>query len=89
MDGHVIHALRRLLLDHLEHNLGSQFAHPRHARKGFVNRHRADGNGAVAQNRFADLVNVAARREVHRRIRAEMHRRVKLLQFLVDIGSGG
>ena len=89
MDGHVIHALRRLLFDHLQHDLGSQIAHARHARKGFVDGHRADRNGAVAQNRFANVVDVAARREVHGRIGAEMHGGVELFQFLLDVGGGG
>ena len=39
----------------------------------------------MAQNRFANLVNVAAGGEIHHRVGAVVHRGVQLLQFFVDV----
>ena len=39
----------------------------------------------MAQNRFANFVNVSAGRKVHDRVGAEVHGSVQLLEFLVDV----
>ena len=42
VDGHVIHALLGLLLDHFQHHVDVQVFHAAHARQRFVDRHGAD-----------------------------------------------
>ena len=56
-----------------------------HARQRFVNRHRADRHGRSFDDRFANRGNVAARRQVHHRVRAVVHRVMQLLQLFVDV----
>ena len=48
VDGHVIHALLRLLLDHFEHDVGVQVFDALHARDRLVDRHGADRAPASA-----------------------------------------
>ena len=81
---HVVHALRGLLFDHFQHDFSVQIFHALHASDGFVNRHGADGNGRMAQDGFANFVNVAAGGKIHYGVGAVMHGGVQLFQFLVD-----
>ena len=85
VDGHVIHALLGLLFDDFEHDIGVQIFNPLHPRDGFVNRHGADGHGRVAQNGFANFVNVAAGGEIHDGVGAVVHRGMQLFQFFVNV----
>ncbi len=90
MDGHVVHALLRLLLDHFQHDLGSEVFDLLDPRDALVDGHGADGHGRVPQDGLADLRDVAAGGEVHHRVGAVVHRGVQLSQFLVDVrGDGG
>ncbi len=47
VDGHVIHALRGLLLDHFQHDFGGEVFHAADARERLVDRHGADGDRRV------------------------------------------
>ncbi len=85
MDGHVVHALLRLLFDHFQHHVLVEVFNPLDPRNGFVNRHRADGHGRVPQNGLANLMDVAAGGEVHHGVGAEVHRSVQLLEFFLDV----
>ena len=85
VDGHVVDALLGLLFDHFEHDVGGEVFDALHARDRLVDRHGADGHGRVAQDRFANLVDAAAGREVHHRVGAVVDRGVQLLQLLIDI----
>ena len=87
MDGHVIHALGRLLLDDLKHDLRGQILDPLYPGHGLVNGYGAHRNRRVAQNGFADFVDFAAGREIHHRIGAVVYRGVQLLQLLFDVGA--
>ena len=90
VDGHVVHALLGLFLDDFEHDVAIQVFDALHARDGFINRHGADRNRRVAQDGFANLVNVAAGREIHYGVGAIVNGRVQFLQFLIDVrGDGG
>jgi hypothetical protein len=61
VDRHIIDALLRLLLDHLEHQLGREVFQTTHSRHRFVNRHCPDWHRRIPQNRLANLWNIAAR----------------------------
>ena len=87
MDGHVIHALLGLLLDHFQHHLRAQVFHAPHARERFVDRHRADGHRRMRDDGFADGRDVAAGGKVHHRIGAVLHRVAQLLQLFFDVRS--
>ena len=89
MDGHVIHALLRLLFDHFEHHVLVEIFNPLDPRDGFVNRHGPDGHGRVAQDRLANFMDVAAGRQVHHGVGAEVHRGVQLLEFFVNVRGHG
>ena len=90
VDGHVVHALLGLFLDDFEHHVGVQVFDALHARNRFIDRHGADRHGRMAQDGFANLVNVAAGGEIHHGIGAIVNGRVQLLQFLIDVrGDGG
>ncbi len=89
MNRHVIHALRSLLFDYFEHHLGIQVFNPFHARNRFVNGHGADGNGRIAQNGFANFVNIAAGGKIHHRVSAIVHGGVQLFQFFFNFRRDG
>ncbi len=89
VDGHVVHALLRLLLDHFQHDLGGEVFDLLDPRDALVDGHGADGHGRVPQDGFADLRDVAAGGEVHHRVGAVVHRGVQLLQLLVDVRGDG
>ncbi len=79
MDGHVVDALFGLLFDNFQHQAKREVLWPAHARDGFIDGHRADGNGRGFDDGFADVGDVAARREVHDRVCAIVHRVMQLL----------
>src|ERR1700728_1030297 len=90
MDRHVIDALRGLLFDHFQHDFCVQVFYPLYAGDGFVDRDGADRNGGVAQNGFANLVDVAAGGKVHNGVSAVVHGGVQLFEFFVYLrGDGG
>ena len=89
MDRHVIDALRGLLFDDFQHHFGIQVFDALYAGDGFVDRHGADRDGRVAQDGFADLMDVAAGGEVHHRVGAVVDGGVELLQFFVDFRGDG
>ncbi len=86
MDGHIIHALLRLLFDHFQHHFGRKVLNPLDSRDGFINRHGADGHRGMPKDRFADLVDIAASGEIHHGIGAVVYGRVQLVQFVADLG---
>ena len=59
------------------------------ARDGFVDGHGADGHGRVADDGFADFVNVAAGGEIHDGVGAVVDGGVQLFELFVDVGSDG
>ena len=82
VDGEVVHALLRLVLERLEDHLLVEvldLAADDHR----VDRHRADGHRAVADEGVAALVQVAAGGEVHHRVGAPLLGPLQLLDFLV------
>src|SRR5271157_3586930 len=89
VNGHVVHALRRLLFDDFEHYFRVQVLDALDPRDGFIDRDRPDRHWRIAQNGLANLVNVAAGRKIHHRVGAIVHGGVQLFQFLVDLGSDG
>ena len=90
VDGHVIHALRGLLFDHFEHDFGVQVFDSLHPRDGFVDRNGADGNRRVAQDGFANFVDVAAGGEIHDGVGAVVDGGMQLLEFFIHFrGDGG
>src|SRR5215207_3851425 len=90
VDGHVVHALLRLVLDHVEQLIGGEIGGLVHLLDGLVDRHRADGHRRRGDDRFAGLVQRVAGREVHYRIGAVFHRELELLELAIDVaGDGG
>ena len=77
MYGHVIHALFGLFLDYFKHYISIEVFNPFDPRDRFVNRHRADGNRRVAQNGFANLVNITASGKIHHGVGAIVNRGVQ------------
>ena len=73
MDGHVIDALLRLLLDHLEHHIDVQVLYAAHAAQCFINRHRTDRNGRSIDDRLSNARNVPSGGKIHHGIRAILH----------------
>ena len=76
MNGHVVHALLCLFLNHFEHHFGAQIFDPFHSRNSFIDRHSSDRNRRVSQDRLADFMDIAAGREVHHRVGAKVDSRV-------------
>jgi len=82
-----IDPLAGLLLDRLQEDVVIDlFDLP--ALDDLIDRHRAEGYGAVGQQLAADGVKVAAGAEVHDRIGANGQGRVHLLDFRLDGASG-
>ena len=81
VDRHVIHALLGLLFNHLEHHVDVEIFHAPHARQRFIYRYRSDRHRRVRDDGFANLRDVAARRKIHHRIGAELHRVPQLFQL--------
>ncbi len=89
MDGHVVHALPRLVLDHLQQVLGRHLLHALAFADGLVDGDGAHRHGAGADDRLADGVDVAAGAEVHDRVGAEVDGQVQLLQLPFDVRRNG
>ena len=60
VDGHVVDALLRLMLDHVEHLLRRQVGRVLDLLDRLVDRHRADRHRRGVDDRLADAVDVAA-----------------------------
>src|SRR5437588_3540170 len=85
VDGEVVHALLGLLDQRVAEYLPGQFfSATGDFFQRLIDRHRADGNGAVADDPFARLVDVLAGGEVHHRVGAPADRPGHLVDFLAD-----
>ena len=88
MDRHVVHALLGLLDDRVLVDLPGQLLGPAvDLLQRLVERHRADGDGGVAQHPLAGGVDVAAGGQVHDRVGAPAGRPGHLLDLLLDGGG--
>src|SRR5690348_11187387 len=85
MDGHVIDALSRLLLNDFEVNLGREVFNALYATDRYVYGNCADWSWGMAQHSFSNFGNIAPCAQVHHCVGAEMHSRVQLLKLFVDI----
>ena len=71
MDGEIVDALLCLFDQRVTEDFPRQFfGNAADFLQRLIDRDRADGDGAVAQDPFARVVDVAARRKVHHRVRA-------------------
>ncbi len=89
VDGHVIHALLRLLLDDVEQVLRGQLLDALDPLDRFVHRDGAERHGAAAQKHAADVRDVAARRQVHHRVGAVLEAAVELLDLARHLAEHG
>ena len=89
VNGHVVDALLGLFLDNFEHDVAVQVFDALHARNRFIDRHGPDRYRRMTHDGFANLVNVAAGREIHYGVGAIVDSGVQLLQFLIDIRCHG
>ena len=64
MDGHVVHALFRLGQDGIDDHVAVEIIRAVFG-NDFIDRHRADRDGACVDDRAADQVDVSAGAEVH------------------------
>ena len=87
VDGEVVDALLRLLLDDFEVEVDVQVFEPLDAVERLVDGHRADGDGRVAQDGVANLGNIAAGGEIHDGVGAVLDGHVQLAQLFVDVRS--
>ena len=83
MERHVVDALARLPLDHVEKVLDLHL-HDRALGAELVNRHGAENHRASRQQLDANFVEVGAGRKIHHRVGAVAHRGVELLDFFFD-----
>ncbi len=83
MQRHVVDALARLALDHLEKILCVEL-HDRMFGSDLVDRHRAEDDRASREQLGANLVEVGAGRKVHHRVGAVAHRGIELLDLLFE-----
>ena len=85
MNGPVIDTLFGLLNKRVaEHFPCEVFGDAVHFFKRLINRHRADGNGAVADDPFADVVDIGSGGKVHDRVGAPADRPHHLVDFFTD-----
>ena len=71
MDREVIHPLLRLFDQRVAEDIPIEvFRHTAHFFQRLIDWHRADGHGTVAHDPFADVVDVAPRRQIHDRVGA-------------------
>ena len=85
VDRHVVDALLGLVLDHVEHVLGGEVLDLLDLLDRLVDRHGADRDRAGRDDRLADRVDVAAGREVHHRVGAELDGQLELGELVVDV----
>ena len=92
VERHVIDALLRLVLDHVEQIVGGQLLELlvpfpiRPALDSLVDRHGPDRNPRRGDDRAADPVDVAASGEIHHRIGAVPDRDLELLDLAEHVG---
>src|SRR5258706_18087 len=72
VDGEVVDALPRLVLDRLEVDLDREVLGVSDARERLVDRNGAERDGHLFENRLADLANHVPGREVHDRVGPEL-----------------
>jgi hypothetical protein len=89
VDGHVVHALLGLMLDHVQQHAGGDVAGVFYLLDDLVGRHRADGHRAGVDDGLPDAVDVAAGGQVHHRVRAQVDGGVQLLQLVIDLAGDG
>ena len=90
VDGHVVHALPRLMLHHIEQVVGGEVLDLAGLGHRLVDRHRADRHRRGVDDRRTDRVDVPARREVHDGVGAVVHGVMELLELPGDVrGDGG
>ncbi len=90
VDGEVVHALLRLLDERVAEDLpGQVLGDAAHLLQRLVDRHGADGHGAVAHDPVARGVDVLAGGEVHHVVRAPADRPNELLDLFLDAGGDG
>jgi hypothetical protein len=90
VDRHVVDALLRLMLDHVEEMLRPHlFDVAAELLEHLVNRHRPDRHRRGLDDRLANAVDVLAGRQVHHRVGAEVDRGVQLFQLAVDVAGDG
>jgi hypothetical protein len=88
MDREIIHALLALLDQRVAIDLpGEVFGDAADFLQRLIDRHRADGHRRIADDPFADGVDVAAGRKVHHRVGAPADRPDELLDFFRRAGG--
>ncbi len=87
VDGHVVHTLLRLLLDDVEQVLRREALDALDALDRLVDGHRAERDGAGAQEHVADVGNVAAGGEIHDGIGAVLEAAAQLFQLALDVAD--
>ena len=86
VERHVVDALFRLVLDHVEQVVGGELLELFLLLNCLVDRNRADWNGRGVDDRLSNRVDVAAGGEVHHRVGAVLHSHAELFDFAVDVG---
>ncbi len=89
VDRHVVDALLGLVLDHVEHVAGREVLDLLDLLDRLVDRHGADRDRAGGDDRPADRVDIAAGREVHHGVGAEVDGHLELGELVVDVGGDG
>eukprot|EP00968_Pinguiococcus_pyrenoidosus_P014072 scaffold1280_cov246-Pinguiococcus_pyrenoidosus.AAC.14 len=90
MDGPVVDALLGLLDERLAEDFpGEVLGDAVHLLQRLVDGHRADRQGAVADDPLARLVDVLARAEVHEGVGAPQGAPLQLLHLFLDVGRDG
>ncbi len=90
VDGHVVHALLGLVLDHVQKMLRTHVLDlAPQLLEHLVNGDRSDGHGRGVDDRLPDGVDVLAGREVHDRVGAEVDRHVQLVQLFAGVAGDG
>ena len=90
VDGEIIHPLLGLLDQRVAEDFpGQLLGNAFHLFQRLIDRHGADGHGAVAQNPFAGVVNIAAGRQVHDGVGAMADGPHHLVNLVGDIAGHG
>ncbi len=82
--GHIIHSLPRLALDDFQQVVGREIEHGLHHLHGFVDGHSADRHRGMADDRFANGMDILPGGKVHHRIGAVAQADTQLLQLFLD-----
>src|SRR5690606_38272115 len=90
VDGEVVHPLLRLFDQGVAEDLpGQVLGNAADLFQRLIDRHGADRHGAVADDPFAGVVDVAAGAEVHHRVRAPADGPDHLVDLVGDIAGDG